>query len=92
MFPFNAGYRKALFTQVHEIVFYGKGGYDFDTVYNLPIWLRNYIYHEIVEAYKAEAEAAEGKSRPPQQQVGPVNEKVVQQLKNQSRFSIPKPK
>ena len=34
-------------------MFYGKGGYDFDTVYNLPIWLRHYIYSEITKAYKA---------------------------------------
>lgn len=40
-------------------MFYGKGGYDFDTVYNLPIWLRHYIYSEISKAYKAEAEAIE---------------------------------
>lgn len=40
-------------------MFYGKGGYDFDTVYNLPIWLRHYIYSEITKAYKAEAEAIE---------------------------------
>ena len=85
-----AARRRGLFLQIHEIVFYGKGGYDFDTVYNLPIWLRNFIYHEIVEAYRAEAESAEGrqakKSEKPQ-----MNEAVVQTLRRQSNFSIKKP-
>lgn len=52
-------YRLDLFRILHEIVFYGKGGYDFDTVYNLPIWLRNFIYSEISKAYKREAEIVE---------------------------------
>lgn len=40
-------------------MFYGKGGYDFETVYNLPIWLRKFTYHEIVEHYQKEADAVE---------------------------------
>ena len=51
--------RIKLFKTLHEIVFFGKGGYDFDTVYNLPIWLRNYIYHEMLEYYEKEAEEAQ---------------------------------
>ena len=39
---------------VHQIVFHGKGGYDFPTVYNLPIWLRRYIYKEITDFYSDE--------------------------------------
>lgn len=41
-----------LFTQIHEIVFYGKGGYDWDTVYNMPIWLRRFTYSKIKDFYK----------------------------------------
>jgi hypothetical protein len=33
-------FRAALFSQIHQIVFYGNGGYDWHTVYNMPIWLR----------------------------------------------------
>lgn len=80
-----------MFSQIHEIVFYGKGGYDFNTVYNLPIWLRNFIYHELVEAYKAEAEAAEGKGT--SQVEKPVtNQQVMQKLRKQTNFSIQKSK
>jgi len=49
-------FRKNLFTQIHEILFHGKGGYDWNTVYNMPIWLRKFIFHEINQYYKKESE------------------------------------
>lgn len=51
--------RANLFKQLHEIVFYGKGGYDWETVYHLPLWLRRFVYSEINKHYKAEADAVE---------------------------------
>ena len=53
--------RAALFKQIHEIVFYGKGGYDWNTVYNMPIWLRKYTFNEIKNYYEEQKDAAEGK-------------------------------
>ena len=49
-------YRVSIFKQIHEIVFHGKGGYDFDTVYNMPIWLRNFTFKSIQEFYEKEKE------------------------------------
>lgn len=49
--------RVKLFSQINEIVFYGKGGYDFNTVYTMPVWLRRFTYREILAAYEREAEA-----------------------------------
>lgn len=46
--------RAAIFTQVHEICFHGKGGYDWNTVYNMPIWLRRFIFNKINEFYSDE--------------------------------------
>lgn len=40
-------YRKNLFTQIHNIVYHGNGGYDWFTIYNMPIWLRKFTFHEI---------------------------------------------
>ena len=48
-------FRKSLFKQIHEIIFHGKGGYDWETVYNMPIWLRKFTFHEINEFYKKES-------------------------------------
>ena len=46
-----------LFSQIHEIVFHGKGGYDYYTIYNMPIWLRKFTFHKIEKWYSEEKEA-----------------------------------
>ena len=48
---------------IHQIVFHGKGGYDYDTIYNMPIWLRKFTYIELKKFYNAEAEAAKNDSK-----------------------------
>jgi hypothetical protein len=40
-----------LFAIIHEIVFHGNGGYNYDTVYNMPIWLRKFTFNKIKEWY-----------------------------------------
>ena len=47
----SINYRKNLFTQIHEICFHGKGGYDYNTVYSMPIWLRKFTYHKMKDHY-----------------------------------------
>jgi hypothetical protein len=49
-------YRILLFRQIHSIVFHGKGGYDYNTVYNMPIWLRKFTLSEINNFYEEEQE------------------------------------
>ncbi len=44
-------YRANLFTQIHEIVFHGQGGYDWETVYKMPIWLRKFTFAKLREYY-----------------------------------------
>lgn len=51
-FGLTLEYRKSLFKQIHEIVFHGQGGYDHDTVYGMPIWLRNYTFRTIQKYYE----------------------------------------
>jgi hypothetical protein len=43
--------RASLFHQIHEIVFHGQGGYDWETVYNMPVWLRKYTFNKMKEYY-----------------------------------------
>ena len=52
-------YRLYLFNQIHQIVFHGRGGYDWNTVYNMPIWLRKYTFNEIKKHYDEEKQAYE---------------------------------
>jgi len=44
--------RSNLFTQIHEIVFHGNGGYDWNTVYNMPTWLRKFTFNKLREYYE----------------------------------------
>lgn len=45
-----------MFKTIHDICYYGNGGYDHDTVYNMPIWLRRATYNFIVEQKQQESE------------------------------------
>lgn len=36
------------------MVFYGKGGYDWNTIFNMPIWLRKFVFSKIMEHYESE--------------------------------------
>ena len=49
--------RLNVFKQLHEIVFHGKGGYDYNTIYNMPIWLRKFTFKEINDFYEKKAKA-----------------------------------
>ena len=48
-----------LFKQIHEIVFHGNGGFDWHTIYNMPIWLRKFTFSQIQKHYDDENEANE---------------------------------
>jgi hypothetical protein len=51
--------RVAIFTQIHEICFHGQGGYDWNTVYNMPIWLRRFVFNKINEYHSNEKQKME---------------------------------
>jgi len=52
-FGLTSEYRSSLFSQLHEIVFNGQGGYDYETVYNMPIWLRRFTFQKMKDHYDA---------------------------------------
>jgi hypothetical protein len=55
--------RANLFTQIHEIVFHGNGGYDWNTIYNMPRWLRIFTFNKINEFHQKENEKAENANK-----------------------------
>lgn len=59
--------RQQLFTQIHEIVFHGNGGYDWNTIYNMPIWLRKFTFSRIDDFYKKQKELEEQALKPKNQ-------------------------
>jgi len=56
-FGLTPEYRSNLFSQIHEIVFHGQGGYDWGTIYDMPIWLRNFTFKKLEEYYNKQNEA-----------------------------------
>ena len=48
-----------MFKQIHEIVFNSNGGYDWDTVYNMPLWLRRFTFETLREHYEKQAKEKE---------------------------------
>jgi len=55
-FGLTLSYRANLFSQIHEIVFHGNGGYSYDIIYNMPIWLRRLTFNKIKEWYDKKSE------------------------------------
>ena len=58
-FGLTQDYRLFFFKQIHEIVFNGQGGYDWPTVYNMPIWLRKFTFETLKEHYDKQAKEQE---------------------------------
>lgn len=51
--------RPHIFSMIHEIVYHGNGGYDWHTVYNMPIWLRTFTFNKIRDFVEKRAEEQE---------------------------------
>jgi hypothetical protein len=62
-FGLTPTYRVNLFSQIHEIVFHGKGGYDWDTVYKMPIWLRTFTFNKMKDFFEKEQEQMDEKNK-----------------------------
>ena len=52
-----------LFSIIHQIIFHGKGGYDYETVYNMPVWLRKFTFSEIQKFYDEEKKQYESTNK-----------------------------
>jgi hypothetical protein len=49
----------SIYKQIHQICFFGKGGYSWPIVYNMPVYLRRFIFNEIKQFYDEEKSANE---------------------------------
>lgn len=52
-------YRVKFLSQIHEICFFGQGGYSWTEVYDMPLWLRKFVYGKIKQHYDKQAEQIE---------------------------------
>ncbi len=61
-------------------MFYGQGGYDYATVYNMPLWLRKFTFKKLKDHYETVNGENDGTNYL-------VNEGV--ELKNTNKVDIP---
>ena len=74
-FGLTSMYRNILFTQIHDLVFHGGGGFKHSEVYNMPIWMRKFHIEKISEFNKKQNEEIEkvkkGNKPPSNKPMGP---------------------
>ena len=52
-----------MFAMIHDVVYHGNGGFDWDTVYHMPIWLRRFTYNRIASYVKDQNDAQQNSSQ-----------------------------
>jgi hypothetical protein len=62
-FGLSPNYKPVLHTQIFELVYYGRGGFNWTDIYNMPIWLRKFYYKKIEDAVQQEKKATESKTK-----------------------------
>jgi len=70
-FGLSEFYRVQLFTQIHEIIFHGNGGYTWNEVYNMPIWLRKFTFQKLNEYFEKQNSAVEKSTKSTSKVKGP---------------------
>ena len=58
-FGLTPNYRNEVFTQIHDLVYHGGGGFIHSEIYNMPIWMRRYHIQKINEYNKKQNEKIE---------------------------------
>jgi len=51
-FGITADYGPILHTEIFDLVFHGQGGFTYDAVYNMPIWIRRFYLKKIIDFNK----------------------------------------
>lgn len=86
-FGLTPQYRLSVFTQIHEIVFHGGGGYDWITIYNMPLWLRKFTYNTLVEDLKAKNKGTNSTDDAVQQGIVTAQQLAKEKAKAQATYS-----
>jgi hypothetical protein len=58
-FGLGSDYRPHLFDQIFDLMYYGKMGFTYKELYNLPVWLRRYYYLKLADVKTKERKAEE---------------------------------
>ena len=85
-------HRVNVFTQIHEIVFWGNGGYSWGEVYNMPVWLRQFTFSKLRKHYEDKAKQSAPKDPKKQTLVdssGNVNKEAFKQASPKITTPVP---
>ena len=63
-FGLTSEYKRDIHKSIFQMITYGKGGWTYDTLYNMPIRLRALNFQWLREAVEAENAAMQAKSPP----------------------------
>lgn len=63
-------------------MFHGKGGYTWESVYSMPIWLRKFVHKEIYDFYEKEKEEYEKSINGRQQISAGTDQNTLSKIKN----------
>ena len=63
-FGLTQEYKIDLHKTLFNMVTFGKGGWDWESVYNLPVYLRQYYTRQMADTLEAERKAHENISKP----------------------------
>jgi len=62
-----------MFEMIHDIVFHGNGGFDWHTIYNMPIWLRKFTYNKLIKHFREKNEAQNSTTQTSKGKVRQIN-------------------
>ncbi len=61
-FGLELNYKPILHDEIFTLIYHSHGGFNWDDVYSMPIWLRRFYIKKLVETKNEENKAREGKT------------------------------
>ena len=55
-FGLTLNYRKYLHSHIFDLIYHGNGGFNWNDVYNMPIWARRFYTNKIIESVSKECD------------------------------------
>ena len=62
-FGLTPTYRNILFTEIHDLVYHGGGGFKHEEVYNMPTWMRRFHIQKITSFVEKQNKQREDEQR-----------------------------
>jgi hypothetical protein len=62
-FGLTSEYKVHLHQNIFSLIYYGNGGFTFDTVYTMPVYLRTFYMKQLEDVKKKEAEMIESATK-----------------------------